>query len=102
APALALDLRDRALAGKPLPENPTLADLARPCPECGDWRDWRGHCDTCATRAWRRQNLLAESARLAQKRDDEEAERHKWAERLPVARRRLADLEAEIAKHERR
>ena len=102
ATVLALDLRDRALAGKPLPENPTLADLARPCPECGDWRDWRGHCDTCATRAWRRQNLLAEAARLAQERDDEEAERHKWAERLPVARRRLADLEAEIAKLERR
>jgi hypothetical protein len=98
ATVLALGLRDRALADEPLPEDSTLADLARPCPVCGDWRDWRGHCDTCATRAWRRQNLLAEAARLAQERDDEEAERHKWAERLPVARRRLTDLAAEIAK----
>ena len=65
----------------------TLADLARPCLECGDWRDWRGHCDTCATRAWQRQTLNAEAARLAQERDDEESERHKWAERLPVARK---------------
>jgi hypothetical protein len=102
ANVLALDLRDRTLAGEPLPEDPTLADLAQTCPECGDWRDWRGHCDTCATRAWRRQSLLAEAARLAQERDNEEADRYKWAERLPVARRRLADLDGEIAKLERR
>ncbi len=97
AASFALDLRDRALDGEPPPERPTLADLARPCPVCGDWLDWRGHCDTCATHAFRRQNLLAEAARIAQERDDEEEERHKWSERLPVARRRLADLDAEIA-----
>jgi hypothetical protein len=93
----ALDLRDRALEDEPLPEAPTLADLARPCPVCGDWLDWRGHCDTCATRAYRRQTLHAEAARLAQDRDNEEEDRHKWAERLLVARKRLADLDAEIA-----
>ncbi len=31
----AADLRDRALAGEPLPAAPTLADLVEPCPECG-------------------------------------------------------------------
>ena len=98
----ALDLRDRALDGEPLPEHPALADLARPCPVCGDWLDWRGHCDTCAQRAWQRQNLRAEAARIAQERDDEEADRHKWAERLPVARKRLADIDADIAKLEGR
>jgi hypothetical protein len=97
ATVLALDLRDRALDGDPLPEHPTLADLARPCPVCGDWLDWRGHCDACATRAWQRQNLRAEAARLAQERDDEEEDRHKWSERLPVARKRLADVDTEIA-----
>ena len=97
AAVFALDLRDRALEGEPLPERPTLADLARPCPLCGDWLDWRGHCDTCARRAYRRQTLRAEAVRIAQERDDEEEDRHKWAERLPVARRRLADLDAEIA-----
>ena len=102
ASVFALDLRDRALNGEPLPEQPTLADLARPCPICGDWLDWRGHCDTCATRAYRRQTLRAEAVRLAQERDGEEEDRHKWSERFPVARRRLEDLDAEIAKLETR
>lgn len=95
--SFALDLRDRALESEPLPAAPTLADLAQPCPECGDWRDWRGHCATCATRAWQRQNLRAEAARLAQERDDEETDRYKWVERLPIARKRLADLDTEIS-----
>jgi hypothetical protein len=102
ASVFALDLRDRALDGEPLPERPTLANLARPCPVCGDWLDWRGHCDTCATRAYRRQTLRAEAARLAQERDDEEEDRHKWSERFPVARKRLADLDADIARLEAR
>ena len=94
----ATDLRDRALEGEPLPTAPTLADLARPCPECGGWRDWRGTCEVCSQRAWRRQQLLTEAARLEKERTEEAEERHKWAERLPIARRRLADVDAEIAK----
>lgn len=94
------DLRDRALDNEPLPESPTLADLARPCPKCGDWLDWRGHCATCATRAWQRQSLRQEAARIAQERDDEETDRHKWSERFTLARKRLADIDAEIAKLE--
>lgn len=94
---LAIDLRDRALDGEPLPDAPTLADLARPCEACGGWGDWRGHCDECATRAYRRQTLNQEAARIAQEQEAEEADRYKWSERLPVARKRLADIEAEIA-----
>lgn len=94
----ALDIRDRALEGEPLPTAATLSDLARPCEECGGWRDWRGNCDACASRAFQRQSLKGEAARLAQERDEEEEDRAKWAERLPVARKRLADLDAEIAK----
>jgi len=97
----ALDLRDRAINGDPLPQQATLADLARPCPECGGWKDWRGHCDTCVTRAFRRQTLQAEAIRIAQERDAEEEDRYKWAERLPVARKRLADVESQIAQLER-
>lgn len=93
----AIDLRDRALDGEPLPEAPTLADLARPCEACGGWRDWRGHCDECAARAYRRQTLNQEAARIAREQEAEEADRYKWSERLPVARKRLADIEADIA-----
>jgi hypothetical protein len=93
----ALDLRERSLEGTALPTGATLADLARPCPVCGDWLDWKGHCDACARRAWQRQNLKAEAARIEKEREDEESDRHKWAERLPVARKRLADIEGDIA-----
>lgn len=94
---LALDLRERALEASPLPTSATLADLARPCPVCGDWLDWKGHCDACAQRAWQRQSLKAEAERMSKEREDEETDRHKWAERLPVARKRLADINADIA-----
>lgn len=92
----ATDLRDRALEGEGLPKRPTLAELAQPCPECGGWRDWRGTCERCAERAFRRQHLRAEAERLTKERDQEVEERRRWAERLPVARRRLSDVEAEI------
>ena len=94
---LGIDLRDRALEGEPLPAHITLADLARPCPSCGDWLDWLGHCATCAQRAWQRQNLRQEAARLEKEREELEEDRYKWSERLPVARKRFADVEAELA-----
>ena len=94
---LAVDLRDRTLEGEPLPAPITLADLARPCPQCGDWLDWLGHCATCAHRAWQRQNLRQEAARLTREREELEEDRYKWSERLSVARKRFADIEAEIA-----
>lgn len=93
----ATDLRDRVINGEPLPAPATLADLAQPCPECGGWRDWRGTCPECKQRAFRRQHLDAEAVRLESERAREEEERAKRAERLPVARRRLADVDAEIA-----
>ena len=94
---LAVDLRDRALEAEPLPAYITLADLARPCPACGDWLDWLGHCATCAQRAWQRQNLHQEAARLEKEREELEEDRYKWSERLPVARKRFADIEADLA-----
>ena len=94
---LAVDLRDRALEGEPLPPHITLADLARPCPACGDWLDWLGHCATCAQRAWQRQTLGQEAARLEKEREELEEDRYKWSERLTVARKRMVDVEAELA-----
>ncbi len=93
----ATDLRDRAIAGEPLPAAPTLADLARPCPKCGGWSDWHGRCPACTRRDLERQALNAEAARLEAERSREAEERHRWAERLPIAHRRLADIEADLA-----
>jgi hypothetical protein len=93
----ATDLRDRALEHQPLPAAPTLADLAEPCPVCGDWQEWGGTCETCAQRTFRRQRLNAEALRIEKEREEQIEDRHKWAERLSVARRRMADLDAQIA-----
>ncbi len=93
----ATDLRDRALAGEPLPAAATLADLARPCPKCGGWSDWHGRCPACTRRDLERQALNAEAARLEAERSREAEERHRWVERLPIAHRRLADIEADLA-----
>lgn len=97
----ATDLRDRVLDNEALPDHPTLADLARECPACGGWADWRGRCDACTTRKGKQQALRMEQQRLLKERSDEAEERHRLAERLPLARLRLRDLEAEIAAFER-
>lgn len=94
---LATDLRDRALDDEPLPEHVTLADLAKPCPVCGGWTDWRGTCQACAQRAAATKELKREEVRLLDERAAEAEERHRLIERLPLARRRLRDIDAEIA-----
>jgi len=94
---LATVLRDRTLEEEPLPDHIVLADLARPCPTCGGWTDYRGRCQNCALRAARLQELFRERTRLLNERAAEIEEQHRMAERLPLARRRLADIDAEIA-----
>jgi hypothetical protein len=93
----ATDLRDRALNGEAMPVSPTLADLARPCEDCGGWRDWHGVCPECQRRDWERRRLDAETERLRAERAREVDERSRLADRLPIALRRLADVDAEIA-----
>lgn len=92
----ASNLRDRSLAGEPLPQSPTLQDLARPCPECGGWIDWNGHCHECALRDLERQRLRQEANRLDDERRKEAEERHRLAEGLPISQRRLIAVEADI------
>ena len=99
---LATVLRDRTLEEEPLPEDATLADLARPCPVCGGWTDYRGRCQHCARRAARLQELFRERTKLLDERAAEVEEQHRMAERLPLARRRLADVDTEIAAVERK
>jgi len=93
----ASDLRDRALDGEPLPANPTLADLARRCPVCGGWTDWRGTCQVCARRNARIAELKREEGRLLDERASEAEERRRLIEGLPLARRLLRDVEADLA-----
>jgi len=95
---LATDLRDRALDDEPLPEEPTLADLARPCPTCGGWTDWRGTCQACARRNAAIAALKREESRLLDERQREADERNRLVEGLPIARRRQRDVATELAR----
>ena len=94
----ATDLRDRALDEEPSPPSATLADLARACPVCGGWTDWRGTCQNCAQRQVTLAALRREATRLLDERTIEAEERHKLIEGLPLARRRLRDVEADLAR----
>lgn len=95
--ALGVALRDARLNEEPLPESATLADLAGPCPNCGGWTDWNKHCNVCAGRKVQETNLFQERQHLMKERSVEAEERHRLADRLPLARRRMADLEREFS-----
>lgn len=95
--AFAVDLRDRVLDGAALPAGVTLDALARACPVCGGWTDWLGVCVTCANRKGRELQLFNERKYLLHERGHEQEERHRMMERLPLARKQLADVEAELA-----
>jgi hypothetical protein len=93
--AFASDVRDRALNGQDPPSG-TLADLAKPSPEFGGWLDWTGQSAIKMEQETERNRLREEldrlQAELARLIEDEA----KTAERLPIARRRLLELDREI------
>lgn len=90
-------LRDARLNDESLPQIAALSELLPPCPTCGGWMDFMGHCNTCATRKVREHELFQERQHLMSERSSEAEERHRLAERLPLARKRMADLERELA-----
>jgi hypothetical protein len=92
----ASDLRDRVLDQEPLPEDVTLDQLAQPCPVCGGWMDWKKRCQACRNRDVALQSLKREENRLLSERAREAEELHRLTERLPIARRKLRDIEREI------
>lgn len=94
----ASDLRDRKLDGEAMPAAPALADFARPCPVCGGWTDWRGTCQACARRSAALMSLKREESRLLDERAREAEERRRLVEGLPLARKRLRDVNAELAR----
>lgn len=92
----ATDLRDRSIEGQQLPEA-TLADLARPSEEYGDWLDWSGHSPLHQSRQYGLSQLREEQDRLEHERTQLLEEEAKMVEAIPVIRRRLADIEQQLA-----
>lgn len=95
--AFAVVLRDARLANESLPENVTLADLAPRCPTCGGWMDFNRSCNACAVRKVNEQSLFQERQHLMKERSAEAEERHRMGERLPLALRRMQDVERELS-----
>ncbi len=95
--AFATVLRDAAVENHPLPANPTLADLAKPSPEHGDWLDWAEDSPEKKRRDLKRAEMAAELERFRKEQAKEIEEQSRWEDRLPIARRRLAEIDAEIA-----
>ena len=93
--AFASDLRDRTLNRESIPEA-TLSDLARPSTECGGWLDWLGQSAAQQEREASKAVLFAERQRLMADRARLIEDQNKIAENLPIARRRLAELDREI------
>ncbi|MCA9859663.1 MAG: hypothetical protein KC438_08070 [Thermomicrobiales bacterium] len=94
--AFATDARDRVIEGREPPSGATLADLAQPCPECGDWQLWGGVSPRCLEHETRLRELAAERARILDERTSELEERQRQVEELPIQRRRVAQTLAEI------
>lgn len=94
--AFATDARDRAVEGRPQVEGATLADLAKPCPKCGDWELWGGVCLRCLEHEARLRELNAERSRVLDERTSEIEDRQRQMEELPIQRRRLAQTIADI------
>lgn len=108
APFLAEDLQripfvfatacqEAAERGDELPAASTLRDISSPCPVCGRWRDMHGICLTCEERNRKRACLLAEQERLRGQRQAALDERDRLRDHLPIAQRRLAEIDMQIA-----
>ena len=94
--AFATDQRDRDLNGESL-VTATLADMAPPDPQFGDWRDWNGNSPNAQELEAARAPLIAEIERLDKERKTLAEEEASLAESLPFARRRLVEIENRIA-----
>lgn len=88
---------ERAVDGEPPPQV-TLAELARPCERCGGWEDVKGRCPACTALDRRRDEIRAARDRLLDEREEVAQDMARMRDRLPVFRRQLAEVEADIAK----
>lgn len=93
---VANDALERATDSEPLPAL-TLADLTRPCTQCGGWLDPKGRCPACTQLDWQRDEIAGAGERLAHERSEVIAEMEQARERLPVIRRQLRETDNDIA-----
>ena len=94
---LATDARDWATAERPVQPPRPLTELAVPDAEFGGWIDVTGSSPRRRAHAVRTSGLTAELERLRTERDRELEEMARWRERLPIAQRRLRDVDEQIA-----
>ncbi|HEX7102780.1 MAG TPA: hypothetical protein VF201_09060 [Nitrolancea sp.] len=87
---------ERATDSEALPAL-TLADLTRPCSQCGGWLDPKGRCPACTQLDWQRDEIAEAGQRLAHERSEVIAEMEQARERLPVIRRQLQETDHDIA-----
>lgn len=93
---IANDALECATDDQPLPSF-TLADLTRPCEECGGWLDPKGRCPMCTRFEWQRNEIAEAARRLHDERNSSLAELDHARERLPVIRRQLQEVDRDIA-----
>lgn len=92
----ATDLRDRAIDGRP-PPSATLSDLAKPSTEFGGWLDWSGNSPIAQARQIDLNRLREEQERLEAERSQLLDEEARLLDAIPVIRRRLVDVEQQLA-----
>ncbi len=91
-------LQTNAFDGLAQPEL-TLADMAQPCPVCGEWQDWKGRCPSCQRRKWEAAQIQDEIDRLYDERNQQLEEAQSWRDRLPILRRQLEEAQKELLKY---
>lgn len=96
--AFAVHLRDDALADETHQSVNTLRDIITEDDEVGGWRDLHDANPVRLDRAFRRQQLRAEEDRLIAERNAERDEQRSLADRVPIARRRLTQVESDLAR----
>lgn len=94
---LATEARDASTVSRAMPPSRPLSALAVPDDEFGGWVDVTGSSPRRRAHAVRVAELTAELERLRAERDRELEEMSRWRERLPIARRRLRDVDEQIA-----
>jgi hypothetical protein len=92
---LANDALELAAAGEELPRL-TLADLTRPCPDCGGWLDHKGRCPSCTELRWRREQIQTNLRRFRKERSELLHDLERFRDRLPIIERQIAETEADI------